>query len=91
LHVNAKGETDFEGSNDVQMPISDTPCSSRQEPQAVVEDETSLLVWKKQELLKIFPNESSETIENALLQNDLTSAINYILDNHDHNEDNKGK
>ena len=63
------------------MPVSttsDTSCSDRQDSQVVVEDES--LVWRKQELLKIFPDESREKIENASQKNDLTSAINYLLD-----------
>lgn len=35
---------------------SDTSCSDRQDSQEVVEDES--LVWRRQELLKIFPDES---------------------------------
>jgi hypothetical protein len=75
------------------MPMSDTngaSCSNRQDHQ-VVEDESSLLVWRRQELLKIFPNESSEKIENASQQNDLTSAINYLLDHDGDNDDNMSK
>ncbi len=73
--------------------MSDTngaSCSNRQDHQ-VVEDESSLLVWRRQELLKIFPNESSEKIENASQQNDLTSAINYLLDHDGDNDDNTSK
>jgi hypothetical protein len=73
--------------------MSDTngaSCSNRQDHQ-VVEDESSLLVWRRQELLKIFPNESSEKIENASQQNDLTSAINYLLDHDGDNDDNMSK
>ena len=52
---------------------SDASCSNRQDHQ-VVEDESSLLVWRRQELLKIFPNESSEKIENASQQNDFNKC-----------------
>ena len=53
---------------------SDTSCSDRQDSQEVAEDES--LVWRRQELLKIFPDESKEKIEIASQQSDLTSAIN---------------
>ena len=39
--------------------------------------------WKKQELQNIFPGESGERIERALQEGDLTSAINYLLDNNE--------
>ena len=68
------------------MPVSTTSgtsCSDRQDSQ---------VVWRKQELLKIFPDESREKIENASQQNDLTSAINYLLDNQYHvDNDDVGK
>ncbi len=41
----------------------------------------------KQQLLQIFPEESSERIERAVLKNDLTIAINYLLDNTNDEED----
>jgi hypothetical protein len=44
----------------------------------------------KQQLLQIFPDESSERVECALLKNDLTIAINYLLDN-TNDEDDSGK
>ena len=44
----------------------------------------------KQQLLHIFPDESSERIERALLKNDLTIAINFLLDN-TNDEDDSGK
>ena len=46
------------------MPVSttsDTSGSDRQDSQVVVEDES--LVWRRQELLKIFPDESREKIK----------------------------
>ena len=75
------------------MPVSttsDTSCSDRQDSQMVVEDES--LFGRRQELLKIFLDESREKIENASQQNDLTSAINYLLDNQYHaDNDDVGK
>ena len=69
---------------------SDTSCSDRQYSQMVVEDES--LARRRQELLKIFPDESREKIENASQQNNLTSAINYLLDNQYHaDNDDVGK
>ena len=62
------------------MPMSgtsDTFGNDRQDPQVVTEDES--MVWRRQELLKIFPDKSREKVEIALQQNDLTSAINYKL------------
>ncbi len=43
--------------------------------------------WKKQELQNIFPGESGERIERALQEGDLTSAINYLLDNNEDDVD----
>ena len=85
-------ELDLQKRNEWQMmPMSDTFGDDGQDPKVVTEDE--LLVWRRQELLKIFPDESREKVEIALQQNDLTSAINYLLDNQYHcdNEDNTGK
>ena len=46
----------------------------------------------KQQLLQIFPNESSQQIERAILKNNWNLAINYLLDtDYTNEEDDSGK
>ncbi len=71
-------------------PIS---CRDAQDQLSDCEQDVQLIVPEKrsddikQQLLQIFPEESSERIERAILKNDLTIAINYLLDNTNDEED----